>query len=110
MVVRVDPGGGDGFEVDPAQLGGVAGQLGRAYDDFNTAITDYGGTACYAESDFGDFGVGPAWSTFNGAWAGEMNVLSSALSELIHKVDTTRANYSANESHVAGMFHSTAPR
>ncbi|HEV3357981.1 MAG TPA: type VII secretion target [Pseudonocardiaceae bacterium] len=102
--MRVDPGGGDGFDVDPAQLGGVAGQLGRAYDDFDQAITDYAGTACYAQSDFGDFGVGPAWANFDGAWAREMNVLGEALQELIQKVDTTAANYRDNEHEVAESF------
>jgi hypothetical protein len=102
--MRVDPGGGDGFQVDPAQLGGVAGELGRAYDDFNTAITDYAGTACYSQSDFGDFGMGPAWSNFEGAWAGEMNVLDSAIDELITKVRTTAINYRDNEGDVAGSF------
>lgn len=108
--MRVDPGGGDGFEVDPAQLGGVAGQLGRAYDDFNTAITDYAGTACYAQSDFGDFGMGPAWANFDGAWASEMNVLSEAIEELIKKVDTSANNYRDNEDEVAGSFDKVAAR
>ncbi|HEX4223072.1 MAG TPA: type VII secretion target [Pseudonocardiaceae bacterium] len=108
--MRVDPGGGDGFEVDPAQLGGVAGALGRAYDDFNTAITDYAGTACYSQSDFGDFGMGPAWSNFDGAWAGEMGVLDAAIEELIKKVDATAGNYSTNEDDVAGSFGKVGPR
>lgn len=110
MGMRVDPGGGDGFQVDPAALGGVAGQLGRAYDDFNTVITDYAGTACYGQQDFGDFGMGPAWSNFDGAWAGEMNVISSAIAELIRKVNTTAAAYTDNESNVAGSFDTIGPR
>lgn len=108
--MRVDPGGGDGFQVDPAGLGGVAGQLGRAYDDFDTAITDYAGTACYSQADFGDFGMGAAWSNFDGAWAGEMDVLDEALAELIQKVNTTKANYTDNESGVAGSFDRIGPR
>jgi hypothetical protein len=108
--MRVDPGGGDGFQVDPAGLGGVAGQLGRAYDDFDTAITDYTGTACYSQADFGDFGMGAAWSNFDGAWAGEMDVLDEALAELIQKVNTTKANYTDNESGVAGSFDRIGPR
>lgn len=108
--MRIDPGGGDGFQVDPAQLGGVAGQLGHAYDDFNTAITDYAGTACYSQSDFGDFGMGAAWSDFDGAWAGEMNVLDSAIAELIKKVTTTAGNYSDNEDNVAGSLKRIGPK
>jgi hypothetical protein len=108
--MRVDPGGGDGFEVDPAQLGGVAGQLGRAYDDLNTAITDYAGNACYSQPDFGDFGMGPAWSNFDGAWAGEMDVLDAAIDELIKKIDATAGNYSGNEDDVAGSFRTMGPR
>jgi hypothetical protein len=27
--------------------------MGRAYDDFDAAITGYAGTACYRETDFG---------------------------------------------------------
>lgn len=108
--MRVDPGGGDGFQVDPAALGGVAGQLGRAYDDFDSAITDYAGTACYSQADFGDFGMGPAWSNFDGAWAAEMDVLDEAIAELIQKVDATKANYTENEDNVAGSFDKIGPR
>lgn len=108
--MRVDPGGGGGFQVDPAALGGVAGQLGRAYDDFATAITDYAGTACYSQADFGDFDMGSAWSNFDGAWAGEMDVLDEAIGELIRKVNTTGANYTANEGDVAGSFDKIGPR
>ncbi len=110
MSMRADPGGGEGFDVDPAQLDGVAGQLGRAYDDFDKAITDYAGTACYAQSDFGDFGVGPAWTNFDGALASEMSVLGEALAELIRKVDSTSANYRDNEHEVAGAFAKIGPR
>lgn len=110
MGMRVDPGGGDGFQVDPASLGGAAGQLGRAYDDFDTAITDYAGTACYSQQDFGDFGMGPAWSNFDGAWAGEMGVLNSAIAELIKKIDSTAANYTENESGIADSFDRIGPR
>ena len=110
MGVRVDPGGGGGFEVDPAQLGGVAGQLGTAYDDLGTASADYAGLECYAESDFGDFGMGAAWSAFDGAWAAELGLLSSAVAELIGKVDTTAGNYGANEGTVAGLFGSIGSR
>jgi hypothetical protein len=108
--MRVDPGGGDGFAVDPAQLSGVAGQLGEAYDDFNRAITDYSGNACYSQSDFGDFGMGSAWSNFDGAWAGEMNVLDSALAELIQKVKLTNINYRDNEDEVAGSLNKIGPK
>jgi hypothetical protein len=104
--MRVDPGGGSGFAVDPAQLKGAAGQLGRAYDDFNTAIDDYAGAECYDQSAFGDFGMGAAWSAFDSAWAGEMGVTSAAISELIGKVNTTADNYSGTEDHVTGAIKS----
>jgi hypothetical protein len=91
----VNPDGG-GFAVDLAQLGGVAGQIGVAYDDLNTAIIQYGQEAS-SPSDFGTEVAG-SWSDFDGAWAQELNVFSLALSETASKVHTAGANYAAAES------------
>lgn len=85
-----------GFSVDPAELGGVAGQIGVAYDDLNTAIGQY----CQEVPAPGDFGreVAGSWSDFDGAWAQELAVLSEALNETASKVHAAGANYSAAES------------
>lgn len=91
--MRVPDGG---YTVDLAQLGGVAGQIGLAYDDLNTAITQYGQEVASA----GDFGreVASSWSGFEDAWLQELNVFSLALSETAEKVHTAGANYAAAES------------
>jgi hypothetical protein len=39
-----------------------------------------------------------------------MDVLDEALAELIQKVNTTKANYTDNESGVAGSFDRIGPR
>jgi hypothetical protein len=89
------PSGDDGFSVDPAHLAGVAGQLGQAFDDLSTAITQYGsGSATLA--DFGSE-VASGWSNFDGAWAQELNILGLALTEMIRKVSKTAVGYSTAE-------------
>ena len=92
-MVRVPDGG---FSVDLAELGGVAGQIGVAYDDLTTAISQFGLQAPSA----GDFGsqVAGSWSAFDGAWAQELNVLGLATTEMASKVHTVGTNYSAAES------------
>jgi hypothetical protein len=92
-MVRVPDGG---FSVDPAELGGVAGQIGVAYDDLTTAINQYGqGSA--APGDFGSEVAG-SWSAFDGAWAQELNVLGLAITEMASKVHTAGTNYAAADS------------
>ncbi|HEX3790789.1 MAG TPA: type VII secretion target [Pseudonocardiaceae bacterium] len=108
--MQVDPGGGSGFGVDPAQLKGVAGQLGKAYDDVNTAITDFSGSECLDAAVFGDFGMGPAWSAFDSAWASELSVTGAAISELITKVSTTADNYRNTDDRIAAGFTAAGPR
>jgi hypothetical protein len=108
--MQVDPGGGSGFAVDPAELKGAAGQLGQAYDDFDTAITDYGGSVCYDPAAFGDFGLGDAWSAFNSAWASEMSVTSAAIAEMINKINTTSDNYGGTDAHNAGTIRAAGAR
>jgi uncharacterized protein YukE len=95
--MREDPGGGSGFQVDPAELKGAAGQLGRAHDDMNVAITDYDGSVCTAPAAFGDFGMADAYSAFNSAWSAELSVTSEAIDELATKVTTTADNYQASD-------------
>ena len=92
--MRVGPDGG--FSVDLAELGGVAGQIGVAYDDLTTAITQYGQEAPSA----GDFGseVAGSWSNFDGAWAQELNVLGLAITEMASKVHTVGTNYATADS------------
>jgi hypothetical protein len=97
-------GGDDGVQVDPAGLGGVAGQLGWAYVDFDAAITEYAGTACYRKADFGELGVDTAWSNFDGAWAGEVDVLDEAIVELIQKVDVTKGELHRQRGHGRGLL------
>jgi len=93
--MRVVPDGG--FAVDVAALGGVAVQIGLAYDDLTTAITQYGQEAPAAPGDFGSEVAGP-WSDFDGAWAQELNVFGLALSEVCSNVRAAGANYSAADS------------
>jgi hypothetical protein len=96
-----------GFSVDLAELGGVAGQIGVAYDDLTTAIGQYGQESASA----GDFGsqVAGAWCSFDGAWAQELNVLGLATTEMASKVHTAGTNYataeSANVRDIDGLAH-----
>jgi hypothetical protein len=92
--MQVVPDGG--FSVDLAELGGVAGQIGVAYDDLTTAINQYGQETPSA----GDFGsqVAGSWSDFDGAWAQELNVLGLAISEMVSKIHTVGTNYSTADS------------
>jgi hypothetical protein len=86
----------DGFSVDPAQLHGVAGQIGRASDDLNTAINQFGGD--YPDpAEFGT-GVSGAWSNFVGAWAQELNTFGLAVTEMITKVQTAGADYAGADA------------
>lgn len=87
----------DGFSVDPALLGGAAGQIGKAYDDLTTAIAQYSGQDSPSPADFGSE-VGSAWSNFDDAWAQELKVLGLALTELTSKVHSAAASYSGAES------------
>jgi hypothetical protein len=90
------PGPDGGFGVDLGRLGGVAGQIGQAYDDLTTAIAQYGQDSAAAV----DFGceVAGAWSAFDSAWAQELNVLSQAVTEMVGKVQAAAANYAGAES------------
>jgi len=92
--MQVVPDGG--FSVDLAELGGVAGQIGVAYDDLTAAINQYGQETPSA----GEFGsqVAGAWSDFDGAWAQELNVLGLAITEMASKVHTAGTNYATSDS------------
>jgi hypothetical protein len=102
-----------GFSVDLAQLGGVAGQIGVAYDELNTAITQYSHEAA-APGDLGTE-VANSWSDFDGAWAQELSVFGLAISEAANKVHTAGFSYAAAESvntsdaeRVGGLTHERA--
>jgi len=100
--MRIGDGGAD-FQVDPAQLGGVAGELGRAYDDFNTAIAD-DDMAYTEQSAFGDHAAGRAWQAFDGAWTSEMAEYAAALAEMVRNVETTAQRYRETEQAVTQNF------
>ena len=103
--MRVDPGGSDGFSVDPASLSGVAGQVGRAYDDYDTVIVYFCGTGdTPSGTELGQDGVPAAWSAFESAWGAELSTTSLALAELTRKLQATSENYSTNEAKVAGAI------
>ena len=102
----------DGFAVDPAALGGVAGELGQAYDDLNTAF----GQVC-ATSSAGDDGsvfaapeVVTAWNAFCTAFLNEFDEDVAALSELINRLMTTAQRYTETEAQVTGSIHAVGVR
>ncbi|MBO0806198.1 MAG: hypothetical protein J2P25_24385 [Nocardiopsaceae bacterium] len=86
---------GDGFEVDPARLHGVAGELGSCYDDFCAVSEEFArggsGSAVSGSAVFGD--VGSAWSSFDNAWTNELLTTKTAIAELIGKVSSTADTY-----------------
>lgn len=84
---------GDGFAVDPARLDGVAGQLGRCYDDFSAAAGEFaGGGPAQVLGDVRD-----AWTGFDNAWTNELLTTKTALAELIGKVSSTADTYRDTE-------------
>jgi hypothetical protein len=108
----VIPDSGDGFAVDPATLGGVAGDLGRAYDDLNTAYGDLLATA-YAGDDASVFGapeVVTAWNQFCSAFFGEFEEDLAAVAELINKLMTSAQKYTENEARTADLMNATGRR
>jgi len=82
----------------------VAGQVGRAYDDYNTVIVYFCGSDSLSGADLGQDGVPAAWAAFESAWAGELSTTRLALAELTRKLQATSANYSANEAALAGAI------
>ncbi|HEV2634335.1 MAG TPA: hypothetical protein VGX23_04250 [Actinocrinis sp.] len=98
-------GAGPGFQVDPAGLAGMAGRVGRAYDDFGGAVVGFREGGGSFPSAFGEFGVGDAWTSFNAAWSSELDVTRSALAELIRKVSTTAQRYEEAEATVIASVH-----
>jgi hypothetical protein len=88
-----EPGGGwDGTEffVDPAGLQGVAGELGRVYDDVNTALADWADAVAVSAEELGDPDLASAYSGFMQAWSAETNLGEAALGELVKKVSTAK--------------------
>jgi hypothetical protein len=91
---------------DPAQLGGVVGQVGQAYDDLNTAMAQYG-RAIPAPSALGSE-VASAWSNFDAVWAQELNVLGLATAEVIDKFMTAAQKVAETESGITGAVGQVA--
>jgi hypothetical protein len=93
MPLVPEPGGGwDGTEffVDPAGLHGIAGELGRVYDDVNTALADWADAVVLSAAELGDPDLASAYSGFMQAWSEETNVGESGLGELVKKVSTAK--------------------
>jgi hypothetical protein len=104
----IDLGDGTGFDVDPAQLSGVAGQLGKVYDDYNTALADFDSGPCVADGVYGDSGVAQAANSCFGAWAQELSFTQSALHEMVEKVSTSAQLYQETESTITGNLRRVA--
>ena len=98
-------GGGVGFRVDPAGLTGVAGQVGKAYDDLNGAIADFHGGDGLPPDAFGDSGVADAWVAFSAAWSHELSLTREALAELVRKVSTTAQRYEEGEAAIVASVN-----
>jgi hypothetical protein len=81
---------GTEFFVDPAGLHGIAGEVGRVYDDVNTALTDWADAVVLSADTLGDPGLASAYSGFMQAWSEETNLGESALGELVKKVSTAK--------------------
>lgn len=94
---------GDGFEVDPARLDGVAGELGRCYDDFSEAAQEFsrGGSG----SSFG--AIQGAWASFDSAWSDELLTTKTAIAELIGKVSSTADTYRDADYQVGKLIRNT---
>src|SRR5580658_9048284 len=97
-----EPMPGGGFAVDPATLTGVAGQLGTAYDDLNTAFGDILSSSSADASVFGDPDVAGPWGDFCSDYFAEVQEDVNALSELIEKLLTTAQRYQETEADVTG--------
>lgn len=103
-----EPAFGDGFTVDPARLDGLAGALGRCYDDFNAATGEFarGGSESGARA-FGD--LRDAWTSFNDAWSNELLTTKTAIAELIGKVSSAADTYRDAEYQIEKMIRNMLP-
>jgi uncharacterized protein YukE len=79
---------GTEFFLDPAGLQGVAGEVGRVYDDVNTALTDWADAVDLSAEELGDPDLASDYSKFMQAWSQETNLGESALGDLVKKVST----------------------
>lgn len=94
---------GDGFIVDPAKLDGLAGTLGRCYDDFNAATGEFArGASESGAQAFGD--LRDAWTSFNDAWSNELLTTKTAIAELIGKVSSAADTYRDTEYRIEKMI------
>jgi hypothetical protein len=98
----IDQDGGTGFDVDPAQLTGIAGRMGKVYDDYDTALADFESAPCVADGVYGDSGVAQAADSCFSAWAQELSFTLSALQEMVEKVSTSAQLYQETESAITG--------
>jgi hypothetical protein len=74
MPLVPQPGGGwDGtqFFVDPAGMDGIAGEVGRVYDDVNTVLADWANAVVLSAEELGDPDLASAYSGFMQAWSAE---------------------------------------
>ncbi|MFD0273066.1 type VII secretion target [Kitasatospora sp. NPDC127111] len=97
-------GGAGGYGVSLAGLSGVNDQLAKTAADIAAAKTAYTGSACYASTAFGEFGVDQAWAAFDSAWSKEISVTQRALDELSQKMSTTTQNYHDTEKAIAAAL------
>lgn len=111
-MLEPDGGGGDGFAVDPATLSGVAGTLGKTYDDLGEGNADLMSTVYAGDDDsvFGDPDVVTAWNSFTSAILSEFDEDTTAVAELITKLLTTAQRYTEADSGVADQFTAAGPR
>ena len=108
-MLEPEPGDGSGFAVDPATLSGVAGELGKSYDDLNNGYVDLL-TTVYAGDDnsvFGDPDVVTAWNAFSSAYLSEFDEDIAAVSELITKLLTTAQRYAETDAAVTSQLNGT---
>ena len=95
-----EPGGGwdaTEFFVDPAGLQGVAGEVGRVYDDVNTALADWANAVVLSAEELGDPDLASTYSGFMQAWSAETNLSESALGELVKKVSSAKQLFLEND-------------
>ncbi len=86
-----------GFSVDPAALGGVAGQLGSCCSELEQAVTAYHSDECTPD-DLASPDMAKALTGFDTAWSQVLNVLGQAMRDLVEAVQNTGHTYSAADA------------
>ncbi|MGF6889194.1 uncharacterized protein YukE [Nocardia sp. GAS34] len=95
---------GTEFALDPAGLQGVAGQVGRVYDDVNDAITDWSDAIALSAQALGDPKLASVYSGFVQVWSPETNATGLALGELVKNLSTAKQLYEETDHASAGQF------